>query len=102
RTQELRVSDIFTPSSAFLNEFVFDFRRRPKRFFSLSDAPAILVNGAFNSGGAQVSRQDMEKDVEFQNVVSYFHGKHSLRFGGVVKSRFIDYTRSEEHTSELQ
>ena len=92
RTQELRVSDIFTPSSAFLNEFVFDFRRRPKLFFSLSDAPAILVNGAFNSGGAQVSRQDMEKDVEFQNVVSYFHGKHSLRFGGVVKSRFIDYT----------
>src|SRR5207302_416281 len=89
RTQELRVSDIFTPSSAFLNEFVFDFRRRPKLFFSLSDAPAILVNGAFNSGGAQVSRQDMEKDVEFQNVVSYFHGKHSRRFGGVVKSRFI-------------
>jgi hypothetical protein len=75
-----------------LNEFVFDFRLRPKLYSSVTDATAILVAGAFNSGGAQVSRRDAEKDVEFQDLVSYVRGKHSLRFGGVVKTRFIDYT----------
>lgn len=92
RTQELRISEIATPTSSVLNEFVFDFRLRPKLYTSVTDATAILVNGFFNSGGAQVSRRDMEKDVEFQDLVSYLRGKHSLRFGGVVKTRFIDYT----------
>jgi hypothetical protein len=36
----------------------------------------------------------LEKDVEFQDLASYLHGKHSLRFGAVLKSRLIDYTDS--------
>jgi len=52
----------------------------------------VLVNGAFNGGGAQVSRQSVEKDIDFQDLVSYRVGPHSLRFGGLAKSRLIDYT----------
>src|SRR5919198_4647392 len=92
RIHELRIADIATPTSAFLNEFRFDFKFRPRLASSASDAPAILVNGSFNSGGAQISRSEMQKDVEFQDLMSYLHGKHSLRFGGFLKSRFIDYT----------
>lgn len=91
---ELRISETATPTSAFLNEFRFDFKYRPKLASSVSNAPAILVNGSFNSGGAQISRSNLEKDVEFQDLASYLHGKHSLRFGAVLKSRLIDYTDS--------
>ncbi|PYT12041.1 MAG: hypothetical protein DMG59_24690 [Acidobacteria bacterium] len=92
QTHELRLSETAIPTPGFMNEFRFDFKYRPKLARSVSDAPAVLVNGAFNSGGAQISRNDQEKDLEFQDIASYLHGKHSLRFGGVLKSRFIDYT----------
>ncbi|PYU87616.1 MAG: hypothetical protein DMG08_27665 [Acidobacteria bacterium] len=91
QAQELRVAYTATPTSVFLNQFVFDFKHRPKFVSSGTDAPAILVDGAFNSGGAQISRSDTENAVEFQDLASYIHGKHSLRFGAVVKSRFTDY-----------
>jgi Carboxypeptidase regulatory-like domain/TonB dependent receptor len=92
QTHEIRISETAIPSPAFLNEFRFDFKSRPKLASSVTNAPAILVNGSFNSGGAQISRSDLEKDVEFADLASYLHGKHSLRFGGVLRSRFIDYT----------
>jgi carboxypeptidase family protein len=94
QTRELRISEIATPSPGLLNEFRFDFKSRPKLISSVSNAPAILVNGYFSSGGAQISRRDLEQDVEFQDMVSYLHGKHSLRLGAVLKSRLIDYTDS--------
>lgn len=94
QAHELRISEIATPTSAFLNEFRFDFKYRPKLASSSNSRPAILVNGSFSSGGAQISRSNLEKDVEFQDLTSYLHGKHSLRFGAVLKSRLIDYSDS--------
>jgi len=91
-THEVRISETATPTANFLNEVRFDFKARPKDAHSLTDAPAILVQGAFNSGGAEISRRDREDNVEFQDLVSYFHGRHSFRFGEVLKSRFIDST----------
>jgi len=92
RTHELRISDVARVGTDFRNDLRFDFRYRPKIADSMSDAPAVLVNGAFNGGGAQVSRQSVEKDIDFQDLVSYRVGPHSLRFGGLAKSRLIDYT----------
>ncbi len=92
RTHELRISDVARVGTDLRNDLRFDFRYRPKTADSMSDAPAVLVNGAFNGGGAQVSRQSVEKDIDFQDLVSYRVGPHSLRFGGLAKSRLIDYT----------
>ncbi len=92
QTHELRISEIATPGSDFQNEFRFDFKSRSRIASSATDAPAVLVNGSFNGGGAQISRRDLEKDTEFQDLASYRHGKHLLRFGGVLKSRHLDYT----------
>src|SRR5437868_6350028 len=71
RTHELRISDVARVGTDFRNDLRFDFRYRPKIADSMSDAPAVLVNGAFNGGGAQVSRQSVEKDIDFQDLVSY-------------------------------
>jgi len=93
-THEVRISETAIPSANFSNEVRFDFRSRTKEIRSLSDAPAILVLGAFNSGGGQTSLHDGENAVDFQDLVSYIHGKHTFRFGAIVKSRLIDFSDS--------
>ena len=91
-THEVRISETAIPSANFSNEVRFDFRSRAKEIRSVSDAPAILVLGAFNSGGGQTSLHDGENAVDFQDLVSYIHGKHTFRFGAIVKSRLIDFS----------
>src|SRR5713226_1206665 len=91
-THEVRISETVIRSANFSNEVRFDFRSRRKEAQSLTDAPAILVPGAFHSGGAQISRSDRENIMDVQELVSYVHGRHTLRLGGVAKSRFIDFT----------
>src|SRR5256712_5504467 len=93
-THEVRISETAIPSANFSNEVRFDFRSRAKEIRSLSDAPAILVLGAFHSGGGQISLRNAENAVDFQDLVSYIHGKHTFRFGAIVKSRLIDFSDS--------
>src|SRR5712692_6147509 len=93
-THEVRISETAIPSANFSNEVRFDFRSRAKEIGSVSDAPAILVLGAFHSGGGQISRRNAENAVDFQDLVSYIHGKHTFRFGAIVKSRLIDFSDS--------
>lgn len=89
--QELRVAETASLSSAFQNEFRVDLKSRPQSSSSATDAPAVLVNGSFNSGGSQISRRALERDLEFQDLASYQMAQHSLRVGAVFKSRHIDY-----------
>src|SRR5437660_9588620 len=91
-THEVRISETAIPSANFSNEVRFDFRSRAKEIRSVSDAAAILVLGAFNSGGGQNSLHDAENAVDFQDLVSYIHGKHTFRFGAIVKSRLSDFS----------
>jgi hypothetical protein len=92
RTQELRIAEIATPGEALQNELRLDLKSRSKLASSASDAPALLINGSFNSGGAQIARSSRERDLELQDLASYGFGRHSLRFGAFAKSRLIDYT----------
>lgn len=56
-------------------------RRQTSDSWSLTDAPAVLVPGAFNSGGAQVAGGRDATDVEFAADVDYARGRHALRAG---------------------
>jgi hypothetical protein len=44
-------------------------------------APAVLVQGAFNEGGAQNNSHDTQNTYELQNNTSIAGGKHSWKFG---------------------
>ena len=44
----------------------------------------------FNAGGAQVSPHDREKVVNIQNIASVINGRHTIRFGGNIRPRFLD------------
>src|SRR2546430_9248421 len=81
RTQELRISDVARVGTDFRNDLHFDFRYRPKTADSVSDAPAVLVNGSFNGGGAHGSRRDVGEGHGVEELASHRPGPHSLRLG---------------------
>src|SRR6266568_6383132 len=86
---EFNLFETATPSPALLNEFRLSYRERRQDTSSITDQPAILVPGAFQSGGAQVSlhRRDFLADAE--DIVTWSHGMHTLRFGGGAQPRWI-------------
>jgi len=89
RENELKIFETSTVSDNFLNEARFTFKSQPKGTDSVSNRPAIIVDGFFNSGGAQASRHDREKVLNFQDIASLINGRHTIRFGGNVRPRFL-------------
>src|SRR6266566_4506341 len=64
-------------------------RERRQDTSSITDQPAILVPGAFQSGGAQVSLHRRDFLVDAEDIVTWSHGMHTLRFGGGARPRWI-------------
>ncbi len=87
---QTRIADNALFSSNFLNELRFSIQNRHKDTRSLTDRLAIIVLDAFSGGGAQISQDQREISLDFQDVASLITGKHSLRFGGGVRPRFFD------------
>ena len=86
---EFDLLETSTPSPALLNEFRLVYRERRQDTSSLTDQPAILVPGAFQSGGAQVSIHQRDFSADAEDIVTWSHGRHTLRFGGGVRPRWI-------------
>ena len=89
---EFRAVETALVNVNFTNELRFAFKDKDKNISPVSDAPATIVLGAFNSGGAQLRQQQNEKSFEFQDVAGWVHGKHMVRFGVTAKRRAIDVT----------
>jgi hypothetical protein len=53
---------------------------------SITDAPAVLVLDAFNTGGAQVAGGRESTDVEFAGDIDYAKGRHSARAGVLLET----------------
>ncbi|WP_410961958.1 hypothetical protein, partial [Salmonella sp. SAL4359] len=51
----------------------------------LSDAPAVLVLDAFNSGGAQIGGGRTVTDFELASDLDYAKGRHSARAGFLLE-----------------
>jgi hypothetical protein len=65
-----------------VNELRFHFFRQALSRVPNNDDPALLVQGAFNGGGAQTGRSsDTQNNYELQNYTSVLRGAHSWRFG---------------------
>jgi len=89
---ELRSALTSLVSVNLSNELRFAFKDRDKTATPVSDAPATMVLGAFNSGGAQFNQHLQEQEFEVQDAGTWVHGKHTLRFGGTAKRRNFDIT----------
>ncbi len=86
---EFNLFETATPSPALLNEFRLSYRERRQDTSSITDQPAILVPGAFQSGGAQVSVHQRDFLADAEDLVTWSHGMHTLRFGGGARPRWI-------------
>ena len=86
---EFNLFETATPSPALLNEFRLAYRERRQDASSITDQPAILVPGAFQSGGAQVSIHQRDFLADAEDIVTWSHGMHTLRFGGGARPRWI-------------
>jgi hypothetical protein len=65
----------------FYNETRFQSRRQSSSSAALSNAPALMVLDAFNTGGAQVGGGREGTDFEFATDFDYAVGRHSARAG---------------------
>ncbi len=81
-------------SERFLNDLRLTYKDEPQRTMSISDQQAIIVLGAFNSGGAQIKQQQQERAASIQDIATVGWGKQTITFGGGSRSRFFHVTDS--------
>lgn len=79
-------------SSRFLNDLRLSYKDEPQQTTSVSNQQAIIVLGAFNSGGAQIAQQEEETAATVQDVASVIWGKQTILFGGGARHRFFHVT----------
>lgn len=79
-------------SPTFLNELHLAYKDEPQLTISVSNQQAILVLGAFNSGGAQIMQQERERAGTVQDHASIVWKKHVITFGGGARPRFFHGT----------
>ena len=91
-SQEFRIGESAMLSPTVFNEIRLSVRDRGHDAHSLSGAAAMLVPGAFQAGGAQVSQLRGEKDIDLQDVANVVRGMHTFRIGGGIKRRTVDLT----------
>lgn len=91
---EVKVFERAILSPAFLNEVRLTYKDEPQQTTSVSNQQAILVLGAFNSGGAQIMQQEHERAGTVQDNASFVWKEHVITFGGGARPRFFHVTDS--------
>jgi carboxypeptidase family protein len=77
------------PGGRFINEIRAAFRHRNQSSIGSTNQPATIVLGAFHAGGAQVAERQRDTMASFEDIASLNRGKHTLRFGGGIRPRFL-------------
>jgi len=89
---EVKIIERAIISPNFLHELRFAFKDEPQQITSLSDQQAIIVLGAFSSGGAQLSLRQREKALTIQDAATLVRGNHALSFGAGARLRSFQTT----------
>ena len=88
-----RVSDTGLITHRFVNEFRFQARWQELDSQSASQAPAVIVLNAFNSGGAQAQSTSRIREVEIADDLDHAIEAHSMRAG--INLQFGKYVSDE-------
>lgn len=85
--QEIQISDTQVFSAKLINETHFEYQRGTDTSLPFSNAPAIIVQGAFNAGGSTDGQStQISSYFELQNYTSVALSKHFLRLGGRLRT----------------
>jgi len=92
----VQITDTAVLGPSTVNETRFQFFHVEDDQISNSFAPAILVLGSFNTGGAQTGRSfDTENHYELQNYTSIAKGAHTWKFGVRTRGETVGNTSPE-------
>lgn len=81
RNDSLTFNDRILVSPHLVQQLMFVFEKEEETDLSVTQAPSIVVQGAFTGGGAQLDLERGENNIKLSEVVSWTHAKHYVRFG---------------------
>lgn len=88
-----RLADSGVLMGNLINEFRFQARWFSSNIDSISDSPTLIVQNAFNSGGAQLENRRRISEIEFAENLDFAFGKHLMRAGvlfEIERNRSLD------------
>ncbi len=84
REDQITFNDRLVLTPNLVNSFGITLEKSRDTVQSVTSAPSVTVNGAFTGGGAQADLNRTEDTLLFNEVVSWSHGRHFVRFGANV------------------
>lgn len=91
---EVKVFERAMLSPHFLNDLRMTYKDEPQQTISLSNQPAVLVLGAFRSGGSQIGQQLEERAGAIQDIATVVWGRQTITFGGGARPRVFNIVDS--------
>ena len=79
--QDITFHDDLIISSTKLHQLNVRFERNLDRTVSNQQTPSIIVQGAFQGGGAQADTYNTENNPDISDIMSWTHKKHQMKFG---------------------
>ena len=88
-----QITETAVLSANAINETRFQFMRSALNNIGDNSTPALLVQGAFQSGGAQIGNSStITNNWELTNTSTYTKGRHTLKWGARIRESFLDDT----------
>jgi hypothetical protein len=81
REDDVIFNDRVVVSPALLNQLQLFFEKDYDPTLSALNAQKIAVDGAFTGGGAQADMLQTENNLKINDIVSWTHGRHYIKFG---------------------
>ena len=89
----LQVTETAVLSPSAINETRFQYMRSALNNVADNATPALIVQGAFQSGGPQIGNSStITNNWEMTNTSTYTKGRHIWKWGGRVRESFLDDT----------
>jgi hypothetical protein len=93
KDRSVQLTETAVLSTRAVNESRFQWMRTERWNESLTAAPALIVQGAFESGGAQVGNSGaVNTHLEWTNTTTMTHGTHTWKFGARLRWARIEDT----------
>ena len=89
----LQATETSVVNTHLVNETRFQFMRSTSALTGGSNDPALIVDGAFSSGGAQVGNSGTTANRwELTNTSTFTHSTHTVKWGGRIRQTFDSST----------
>jgi hypothetical protein len=91
--QSFQLTETAVLSPHAVNEVKFQYRRSVLSNYGNNADPLVIVQGAFQDGGAQIGNSgSTSNNLELSNSTTWTHGAHTIKWGGRFRQSFIDDT----------